>query len=105
MYVVSCYNTETVMILLIILFTLTSTDYETLAGKSQTSTAEPKEAELETGSAPGAPWRKENGSIALLEHTGGQRVLLGVQGGRNGGREGGRTSETHGNAGFLMAPK
>ena len=42
MYVVSCYNTETVMILLIILFTLSSTDYETLAGKSQTSTAEPK---------------------------------------------------------------
>ena len=30
------------MILLIILFTLSSTDYETLAGKSQTSTAEPK---------------------------------------------------------------
>ena len=42
-------------------------------------------------SAPGAPWRQENGSIALLEHTGGQRDLLGMKGGRNGGREeGGR---------------
>ena len=41
-------------------------------------------------SAPGAPWRQENGSIALLEHTGGQRDLLGVKGGperRERGRE------------------
>ena len=58
-------------------------------------------------SAPGARCSMAEGKWehCLLEHTGGQRDLVGVNGGRNGGREGGRTSKIHGNAGFLKAPK